>query len=134
MPPKLLVATLRLFRRRQFLENSTHIIEKNAAVKEGLFTNDLSSHDSIAFVVTRAAYTIQLEHCVVVVVVVVQHSSNSSPNWSFMALTFCSQDTDTAACRLEECIFDDRSARAAAFVSCGAASSSRDDAAARGLA
>ena len=72
---------------------------------------------------------------VVVVFDVVQHSSNSSPNCSFIALTFSSQDTATAcACRLDDGFFDDRTPGAAAFASCGAASSSRDDAAARGLA
>ena len=141
----------------------------SAAVKEGVFTNDLSGQDLTVFVVTHAAYTMQLEpyvvaivaaaaavvvdvavavdvdavdvvgDVVVVVVVVVfdvvQHSSNSSPNCSFIALTFCSQDTAAAcACRLDDGFFDDRTPGAAAFASCGAASSSRDDAAARGLA
>ena len=64
---------------------------------------------------------------VVVVFDVVQHSSNSSPNCSFIALTFCSQDTAAAcACRLDDGFFDDRTPGAAAFASCGAASSSRD--------
>jgi hypothetical protein len=72
---------------------------------------------------------------VVVVFDVVQHSSNSSPNCSFIALTFSSQDTAAAcACRLDDGFFDDRTPCAAAFASCGAATSSRDDAAARGLA
>ena len=72
---------------------------------------------------------------VVVVFDVVQHSSNSSPNCSFIALIFCSQDMAAAcACRLDDGFFDDRTPGAAAFASCGAASSSRDDAAARGLA
>ena len=68
----------------------------------------------------------------VVVFDVVQHSSNSSPNCSFIALIFCSQDA--AACRLDDGFFEDRSAGATAFASCGAASRSRGDAATRGLA
>ena len=111
------------------------------------------------FVVTHVAYTMQLEPYVIVDVVivdvvivdvvdviidgivvvvavvvfdVVQHSSNSSPNCSFIAFIFCSQDT--AACRLDDEFFDERSAGAAAFASCGAASRSRGDAATRGLA
>jgi hypothetical protein len=68
----------------------------------------------------------------VVVFDVVQHSSNSSPNCSFIALIFCSQDA--AACRLDAGFFDEGSAGAAAFASCGAASRSRGDAATRGLA
>jgi len=55
----------------------------------------------------------------VVVFDVAQHSSNSSPNCSFIALIFCSQDA--AACRLDDGFFDERSAGAAAFASCGAA-------------
>ena len=143
----------------------------SAAVKESVFTNDLSGQDLTVFVVTHAAYTMQLQpyvvaivaaaavvvdaavavavavdvdvvdvgDVVVVVVVVVfdvvQHSSNLSPNCSFIALIFCSQDTAAAcACRLDDGFFDDRTPGAAAFASCGAASSSRDDAAARGLA
>ena len=158
---------MRLVRRRRFLENSTHLIA-SAAVKESVFTNDLSGQDLTVFVVTHAAYTMQLQpyvvaivaaaavvvdaavavdvdvvdvvgDVVVVVVVVVfdvvQHSSNLSPNCSFIALIFCSQDTAAAcACRLDDGFFDDRTPGAAAFASCGAASSSRDDAAARGLA
>jgi hypothetical protein len=140
----------------------------SAAVKESVFTNDLSGQDLTVLVVTHAAYTMQPQPYVVAIVAaavvvdaavavdvdvdvvdvvgdvvavvvvvfdVVQHSSNSSPNCSFIALTFSSQDTAAAcACRLDDGIFDDRTPGAAAFASCGAASSSRDDAAARGLA
>jgi hypothetical protein len=122
--------------------------------RESVFTNDLSGHGLTVFVVTHAACTMQLEPYVDVIVVivdvvvdvavvvvvvvavvvfdVVQLSSNSSPNCSFIALIFCSQDA--AACRLDDGFFDERSAGAAAFASCGAASRSRDDAETRGLA
>jgi hypothetical protein len=97
--------------------------------RESVFTNDLSGHGLTVFVVTHAAYTMQLEPYVIVDVVivdineviidvlvvvvvavvvfdVVQHSSNSSPNCSFIALIFCSQDA--AACRLDDGFFDER--------------------------
>jgi hypothetical protein len=45
LPPKLLAATLRLVRRRRFLENSTHMIASAAAFKESVFTNDLAGQD-----------------------------------------------------------------------------------------
>ena len=67
LPPKLLAATLRLVRRRRFLENSTHLIA-SAAVKESVFTNDLSGQDLTVFVVTHAAYTMQLQPYVVAIV------------------------------------------------------------------